>query len=91
MTELRDIVFPHPWTRERLRKFRKELGLKQREIGDILGMSAVTISNLEIGRKTNPALILMYGEALERYYAWTQGYIPSYRKVGEMEFADIKL
>ncbi len=91
MTNLRDILFPHEWTPDRLKKLRTEMGLRQRDVGDILGVSQTTITNLELGRLSNPATIQMYGQALERYYAWTQGYIPSYRKVGEAEFADIKL
>lgn len=91
MTELKDILFPHEWTPERLRALRTEMELRQKDVGDIIGMSKTTISNIELSKVTNPAVVQMYGLALERYYAWSQGYIPSYRKIGEMEFADIKL
>lgn len=74
------------WTPENLYKFRMGLGLTLQEVGDILGVSKMTVRNWENGHITNPLVIQMYGIFLERYYACLKGYIPAYRKIGTDTF-----
>ena len=86
--DLKSLIFLNDWTPEKLVREREALGLSQADIGKILGVSQVTILNIEKGRKTDPFAIQMYGLVLERYYAYTRGYIPAYRKVGENKYKE---
>lgn len=81
-SNVKDILFGHTWTPKSLQYYRVYLGLSQKDIGDILKMSSCRISQIENGRGANKAILLAYGTLLERYYAYTQGYLPSYRKIG---------
>ena len=42
------------WCGQRLRIWRTNQGLSQRELGDMTGVSPTTISHIEIGRRRNP-------------------------------------
>ena len=85
------ILFGSSWTPEKLRQMREALGLSQSDIGDILGVSKSTVSHLELGYNMAGPTFFAYSVALERYYAWTMGYLPSFRKIGMNEFMEIKL
>jgi len=74
------------WTGESLKRFRTGLGLTLKEVGDLMGVSFITVRNLETGQILNPMKIQMYGIVLERYYACLKGYIPAYRKIGTDTF-----
>lgn len=79
------------WTPEKLKKFRKECGLRQSDIGELMGVSGVCISTIETGKTNNPWTLSLYGEILERYYAYKRGYVASFRKVGENNYMEVKI
>lgn len=79
---VKDILFGHTWTPKALKYYREYLGLTQKEVGDILELSCNRISQIENGDGANEVILLAYGTLLERYYAYKQGYLPSYRKIG---------
>ena len=74
------------WTPEKLRETRKDLGIRQKDIAEILGMTCPAISAIETGKTTSPWAIQLYGIILERYYASLMGYVPAYRKLGDSKF-----
>ena len=74
------------WNGESLKRFRMGLGLTLEEVGNLLGVTKVTVRNIEVGQILNPMKIQMYGIVLERYYACLKGYIPAYRKIGTDTF-----
>ena len=82
----RSEIMPVEWTPAELKAFRLKLGLDQRYIADLFGVSQTTISHLETYKIRNPLATQMYGTILERIYAYQLGYIPAYRKIGESEF-----
>ena len=83
---LNDMVVFQPWTIEELVATRKKLGLRQRDISDLIGLTPPAISALETGKVTSVWAINLYGVILERYYAALKGYIPAYRKLGQSQF-----
>ena len=74
------------WTPETLKKTRKVLELRQSDIAEALNTTQATISNLERGVNASWGSCQLYGILLERYWAYKNGYIPAYRKVGENVF-----
>ena len=50
MTAQRELITVGKAERQRFRERREELGLKQKDLGDRVGTTAATISNLETGR-----------------------------------------
>jgi len=60
-------LFPEEWTGEKLRNYRKELGLRLRDVGDMTGYSMQTFSLLERGITTGPLNQIAYAEVLNRY------------------------
>lgn len=79
-------IMPIEWTPEELRSFRLKLGVDQSYIADLFGVSQTTISHLETYKIRNPLATQMYGTILERIYAYMNGYISAYRKIGENTF-----
>ena len=87
--DLSIFAFPIRWKGNSLRDLRNELKLSQREIADALGVAKSTISNVENERNANPYILTIYGMLLERYYAYENGYLPAYRKIGTDEKIEI--
>ena len=85
------ILFQSGWTPEKLRDMRERLGLSQSDIANIIGVSKSTVSHVELGYNLAGPTFFAYCIVLERYYAWVNGYLPSYRKIGMNEFMEIKL
>lgn len=79
------------WTPEKLRETRLRMNLSQKAVGEILGVSGMTISNIEREKYTNPMHIMLYGIVLERYYAYKRGYVPAFRKIGENKFMEVRI
>jgi transcriptional regulator with XRE-family HTH domain len=79
---VKDILFSHTWTPKALQYYREYLGLTQKEVGEILHLSNYRISQIENGNDISEVITIAYGTLLERYYAYKQGYLPSYRKIG---------
>lgn len=65
-----------------LQKERILLGLTQKDVAKAIGVTATAISCIETGKAANPWAIQMYGIILERYKAYIEDYIPTYRKEG---------
>ena len=84
--ELLNVIFPIKWTPQGLKRIREELRLTQQQAGDIFGVTKVTVKNIECGITRDPMKVFAYGTALERYYAYRQGYLPAYRKEGTNEY-----
>ena len=89
--DLKDYIHFGEWTAKTLRATRKKLKLTQKDIARFMGLTSSAISSIELGVSTNPWAFVTYGIILERYYAYTKGYVPAFRKIGENEFADVKL
>lgn len=85
-TPSRNDLMLFDWNGESLKRFRMGLGLTLEEVGNLLGVTKVTVRNIEVGQILNPMKIQMYGIVLERYYACIKGYIPAYRKIGTGTF-----
>lgn len=81
-------LYPVRWSKEKIKDFRESLNLTQKEVADILGVTSTTIKNIELGYTKDPLKLFAYGTILERYFALTNGYTPSYRKIGTNEFTD---
>ena len=82
-----DLV-PIAWTAESLKMMREGLGLTQKEMANIIGITKGTISHLECDLVKNPLIQIGYGTILERCFAMQNGYIPAYRKIGTNEFEE---
>lgn len=80
-----DVIYIQ-WTPERLKKMRETLGLSQKQIADLIGVSSKSICHIERGRVTSRMILQGYGSMLERIYAKQCGYVPAYRKIGTTEF-----
>lgn len=52
------------------------------------GLSQQTIRRIEAGHEVNQAHMNFYQLMMERLYALNDGYLPSYRKIGESTFED---
>ena len=76
------------WDGKSLQETRNKLGLTQKDIADVIGVTPVAICYIETGKSSNPWAIQMYGIVLERYWAGIHGYIPAYRKIGENHFME---
>ncbi len=76
------------WTPELLLETRESLGLTRKYVADIFEVSVVTIRNLEMHKVKNQLAIIAYGNFLERYKAYQDGYIHAYRKIGEQKFME---
>lgn len=81
-------IIPFVWTPESLKKMRKELGMTQEDVGDILGITKAAVGYIERGQTTSPLQVLAYGIVLERVWALHKGYIHAYRKIGTNEFME---
>lgn len=81
-------LFPIKWTPKGLKETRESIQLTQQDVANILGVTRVTIKNIELGYTTDPLKVFAYGTILERYLALKQGYTTSYRKIGTSEFCD---
>lgn len=79
------------WTPEKLREVRLRMNLSQKTVGEIIGVTGKTISNIEKGKYTNPIHIMLYGIILERYYAYKHNYAPAFRKIGENKYMEVKI
>jgi len=88
---IKKILFQSTWTPEKLRETREMLGLSQTNVADILGVSKATISHMELGYNANGASFTAYCIVLERLYAYSQGYLPSYRRIGGSQFIEFKV
>ena len=88
---LKDQLQLRTWTAEEIKIVRKALDLRQQDIADIVGLSKGSIASLETEHSANPWALIAYGIILERYYAYTKGYVSAFRKIGENEFAEVKL
>lgn len=75
------------WTPEHLKEVRESLNLRQSDIAKLIGVSQATISHVKTGYDI-PALIMIYGIILERYYAYKHGYLPGFRKIGTNDFKE---
>ena len=89
--EIRKVIFPITWTPEGLIDTRTRCNITREEAGELFGVSRQTIYNIENGKISNPAIILAYGTALERYYAYLSGFMPGYREIGDRNFASFDL
>ena len=76
------------WTPDKLRETRIQLGLSQKDIGELVGMTGAAVSFLERGQSANLCAIPLYGIILERYWAGIHGYVPAFRKIGESTFME---
>ena len=81
------LFLPAPKDGKTLRKERLKLGVTQEEIAQVIGVTKATISHIERGLTNSPWALLMYTIIIERYKAYSDGYVPAYRKVGTNEFA----
>ena len=87
----RKILFQSSWTPERLREMRERLGLSQREVADIMGVTKTVVSGIELGRNIYGPAFTNYAMILERYYAYTKGYLPAFRKAGATNYAVLEV
>lgn len=78
-----DKIWYIEWTPETVKETRKNLGLTQYDVAEALCVTQPTIAHLERGDSASWHLIQLYGIFLERYWAYNNGFIPAYRKVGE--------
>lgn len=83
---VKKILYRSTWTSEKLRDTREQFGISQREIAEILGTSKSVISGIELGRNIYGPTFMMYGIVLERYIAYTNGYLPAFRKAGTSDY-----
>lgn len=81
---IRPHLYLKEWTAEKLRNERQALGLTLDDIGNVMGVTGTSIWYIEAGKTVNPWAIQMYGIILERYKAYVENYIPTYRKAGAM-------
>lgn len=87
MPELKDLLI-FELDPDKLRAFREEIGVSQRQIAKMIGSTGPTISNIETGETTNLLMIFGYAKILEALYARKKGYIPAFRKVGTSQFIE---
>lgn len=69
-----------------LAQMREEMGISISQVTAYTGIHPQTIRRIESGKGGAPALENFYQLAIERLYAYKQGYLPAYRKIGENEF-----
>ena len=74
------------WTPEKLKNTRVELGLSQNDIAELLDVTRGVVYNIENGKSSSPSAVILYGLIIERYWAYMNGYVPAYRKVGKNTF-----
>lgn len=84
-------LFPIEWSPTSMKAMRMSLKLTQQDAADYLNVSKGTITRIEQGRNSNPMLDICYALFLERYYAWTKGCVPGYRKVGMNDFIKMRM
>lgn len=74
-----------------MKAMRMSLKLTQQDAAEYLNVSKGTIMRIEQGLNCNQMLDTCYALFLERYYAWTKGCVPGYRKVGMNDFIKMKV
>lgn len=77
--------FPH-FSPVELAQIREDMGVSISQVTAYTGIHPQTIRRIESGKGGAPALENLYQLAIERLYAYDQGYLPAYRKIGENEF-----
>ena len=87
MAELKDLLI-FELDPNKLRAFREEIGVSQRQIAKMMGSTGPTISSIENGITTNPLMLYGYAKLLEALYARKKGYIPAFRKTGTSQFIE---
>lgn len=80
--DIRPHLYFKEYKPEQLQNERIKLNLTQKEVGNAIGVTPVAISAIETGKTSSPWIIQLYGIVLERYKAYCEGYIPTYRKEG---------
>ena len=74
-----------------LAQIRQNMGITISEVENYTGIHHQTIQRIESGKGANAALENLYQLAIERLYAYNNGYLPAYRKIGENEFISGKV
>ena len=75
---IKQILKPVEWTGDLLREMRLKMNLTQKDVAELLGISACTISHIETGKFYYPVHMYAYGTLLERYYAYCKRASPTF-------------
>lgn len=82
-----DVIWRFPnFTPVELAQIREDMGISRAQVEEYTGIGHNTIRRIESGEGANIALENLYQIAIERLYAYKQGYLPAYRKEGENDF-----
>ena len=69
-----------------LYQIRESMGFTISQIQAYTGLHPQTIRRIEAGIPVNKASMNLYQMLMERLYAFKEGYLPAYRKIGESTF-----
>lgn len=82
-----ELIWRFPdFTPTELAQIRENMGVSVAQVEAYTGIHHQTIRRIESGKGGHTAMENLYQLAIERLYAYNEGYLPAYRKIGENEF-----